>query len=396
MSLSVSGCLHLAWRYVCHHRGRTLLLALVLGVTLSLPLAVRELVNTAQQQWRARALATPLVLGARGSPLELTLGSLYFRRLDVPVIPASAVATVRETGLARSIPLQVRFQAQGAPIVGTSLEYFSFRGLSPAQGRLPARLGDCVVGARLARARGLRPGGHVMSSPEQAFDLAGVYPLKMRVTGILAETHSADDDAIFVDVKTAWLIAGIAHGHEDLVQSGDGSQLLETQQGNVVASKAVRLYAEVTDANFNSFHFHGDDASFPLTAVLVLPHDAKSQALLLGRYQDGAGPFQLVQPLAEMDSLLATLIQAERFALLLFFALGVGVLLVVLLVFALSFRLRRREFATLEDIGIARGTLALVKGCEMLLVGVASLAVVAAVLLLVQRLGPHLVQSVLQ
>ena len=57
-------------------------------------------------------------------------------------------------------------------------------------------------------------GGHVVSSPESVFDLAGVYPLKMAVVGVLAPTHTPDDDAVFVDVKTAWVIAGLAHGFD--------------------------------------------------------------------------------------------------------------------------------------------------------------------------------------
>ena len=59
------------------------------------------------------------------------------------------------------------------------------------------------------------PGDTIVSTPEQVFDLAGVYPLKMRITGILPQTGGPDDRAVFVDLKTAWIIEGIAHGHEE-------------------------------------------------------------------------------------------------------------------------------------------------------------------------------------
>lgn len=215
--------------------------------------------------------------------------------------------------------------------------------------------------------------------------------MKLRVTGVLAETHTADDDAVFVDLKTAWIIEGIGHGHEDLVKAPD-SALLERQSGNVVANNSVRLYNEVTTENFASFHFHGDPEEFPISSVLVAPHDAKAQAILLGRYQNGQQPVQLVRPLDEMDALLATLFEAERFALVLVSALGLLVLLIAALVFALSFRLRREEFATLEDIGIGRGTLALVKGLEMLLVGIAALLVVGGAYELAIVFGPDLIR----
>jgi putative ABC transport system permease protein len=392
--MSLAGSLHLAWRYVARHRARTALLAMALGLTLALPLAMWMFVQIAQHELRARAESTPLVLGAKGSALELTLNALYFRRRGVEDITMKAAQDIHTTGLAQAVPLYVRFHSQEAPIVGTTLEYFSFRKLAVAQGRMMARLGDCVIGARLAHERGLVPGGAVYSSPEQVFDIAGVYPLKMRVTGVLAESHSADDDAIFVDVKTAWLIEGIAHGHEDLVTTKEAINIQEKQAGNVVGSKAVPMYAEVTDKNLASFHFHGEADDFPLSAVLVVPRDAKAQALLLGRFagQDKAATVQLVQPTEQMDALLSTLFQAERLALVAFAALGVVVLLIAALVFALSFKLRRREFATLEDVGISRATLSLVKFFEILMVGAAAVLVVLAAWWIVRQFGVALVR----
>jgi len=390
--MSIKGPLHLAWRYVAHYRARTALLALALGLTLALPLAVRNGVVIAQHELRARAEVTPLVLGAKGSALELTLNALYFRRRGVESIPAQQAQTIRSSGLAEAIPLYVRFHAQEAPIVGTSLDYFPFRKLSLKEGRMIGRLGDCVIGARLAQSRGLKVGGALYSSPEQLFDIAGVYPLKMRVTGILAPNHSADDDAAFVDVKTAWLIEGIAHGHDDVVKP---TEVLEKKEGNVAATNAVRMFSEVTDANFASFHFHGDATRFPLSAVLVVPRDAKAQALLLGRYQKSSDGTQLVRPEEEMDALMATLIQAEKLALVLLMALGLVVLLIAGLVFALSFKMRHREFATLEDIGVSHGTLAMVKVFEVLMIGVLASFIVIITSLIVQHFGASLVRLAL-
>lgn len=384
----MKGAVQLAWRYVLRHGGRTGLLVLALGLALALPLAVRLLLQMARQEMVARAEATPLVLGAKGSPLELTLSSLYFGRRGLDAMEQRAVQEIRATGLAEAVPLHVRHHAQGAPVVGTTLEYFAFRGLSIARGRQMGRLGDCVVGAELARVRGLQPGGKVSTSPEQVFDLAGVYPLRMTVTGVLAKTGTADDHAVFVDVKTAWLIEGRAHGHEDLVQSQDPQAVLSRTGDNVVGSKAVRMYTEVTDGNLASFHFHGDIEKYPLTAVLVLPRDDKSRAILLGRHQQRGGAWQMVEPVREVESLLATLVQAERFAMVLLVLLGVAVSAIALLVFALSFKMRRREFETLQHLGISQGILVMVKASEVLLVAMLAAGVAGALLLAVGCLGP--------
>ena len=388
----MSGALHLAWRYVVHHRTRTLLLSTALGLTLALPLAVRSFVQIAQAELRTRAEATPLVIGAKGSALELALNALYFRRHGVELIAKKDEAALKATGLAKVIPLYVRYHSQEAPIVGTSLDYFEFRGLKVEHGRMLTRLGDCVVGARLARQRGLKEGDSLFSSPEQVFDISGVYPLKMRVVGVLAESHGSDDDAAFVDVKTAWIIEGIGHGHDDVVEIKDSNMVLERKTDNVAVTNAVRMFNQITDANIGSFHFHGDDESFPLTAVIAVPHDAKSQALLLGRYQSKEAVVQMVRPVEQMDALMSTLFQAERLALLLLAVLGILVVFIAALVFALSFKLRRREFATLEDIGVSRGTMRLVKLYEVLMVSLLALVVVAASMATVQALGATLVR----
>jgi len=384
-------CLQLAWQYTARHVGRSALLAIALGLTLALPIVISTLMRQAEHELRARASASPLVLGAKGSALELTLSTLYFRIRGVESIPVKQAAEIRATGLAEAIPLYVRFHSQESPIVGATLAYFQYRHLRFAQGQTLLRLGDCVLGAHVAKARNLGPGGSIYSSPEQVFDLAGVYPMKLRVTGVLEEAHTADDDAILVDLKTAWIIEGIGHGHEDLVKAPQAA-LLEKQDGHVVANNSVRLYNEVTTENFGSFHFHGEPDEFPISSVLVVPHNAKAQAILLGRYQNGSQPVQLARPLEEMDALLATLFEAERFALVLVSALGLLVVLIAALVFALSFRLRREEFATLEDIGISRGALALVKGLEMMLVGVAALLVVAGSYEVAMVFGPDLIR----
>ena len=38
----------------------------------------------------------------------------------------------------------------------------------------------------------------------------------MQVVGVLEPSYTADDGAIFVDLKTAWVIQGLVHGHQDM------------------------------------------------------------------------------------------------------------------------------------------------------------------------------------
>ena len=227
-----------------------------------------------------------------------------FMRSAPPVVPYSVYDQVRNTDLARAIPLYTRFNTRGAPIVGTSLDYFSFRQLQLADGRMMGLLGECVVGANVARGHYVAVGGSLVSSPETVFDLAGVYPLKMNVVGVLERSGTPDDDAVFVDVRTAWIIQGLGHGHRDLENAGANNAVLSRNSGTITANASLVQYNEITPENVREFHFHGDISGFPLSAVIAVPPDEKSSTLLRGRYGADGVEEQLIVPRSVLGDLL--------------------------------------------------------------------------------------------
>ena len=281
----MSGALFLGWRYLAHHRFKSSILVASITLMLFLPAATWLLVEDSATALTARADHTPLILGALGSELELVLNSLYFHAELPAQFDNRFFIEARSTGFATFIPIHSKFSAQGAPIVGTSLDYFDFRRLHVGRGRQLGLLGECIIGANVAARLGLGPGNTIISSPESVFDIAGVYPLKMKIAGVLDPAGTADDDAVFVDVRTTWIIQGLGHGHSDLTKTGVGA-VLSRRDDMITANASLAHFAEVTPENIASFHFHGSDQSFPLTSVIVVPPDRKSAALLLGRYQD--------------------------------------------------------------------------------------------------------------
>jgi putative ABC transport system permease protein len=351
----MKGMLYLAWRYLAYHWIKTVILVASITLILFLPSGLRVLVQQSRSQLTARAQTTPLIIGAKGSPLELVLNACYFSSKVPELMSYGHVQEVARTGLAQAIPLYVRFHAQDHPIVGTSLDYFEFRRLRIQAGRQMAQLGDCVVGAELASRQGIKPGDTVISSPEKVFDFAGVYPLKMKVTGILAFSDTPDDDAIFVDIKTTWIIEGKAHGHEDLTRPQAASRVLKRQDNVVIGNASVVEYTEITDDNIDSFHFHGDPAAFDVTSILAVPHDHKNKTLLLGHYKtDPQTPYQVLEPETVLDELLGTVLTIERFVVTALVVVGISTLVITALVFMLSLRLRKREIQTMTKIGGSR------------------------------------------
>ncbi|WP_089935692.1 ABC transporter permease, partial [Candidatus Entotheonella palauensis] len=346
--------LYMAWQYLRFHKVKTVVLIAALTLIIYLPLAVHILVRASEVQMLARSRATPLILGQKGSALDLVMNTLYFASKPPETISMREAGDMDETGLAYAIPMYNRYTARGFPIVGTTLDYFSFRQLEVAAGRMIAVLGECVLGATAAAELGLSPGDALISTPENPFDLAGVYPLKMKVVGVLTPSHTPDDRAVFADVKTAWVIEGLGHGHEDVAATRDPQNVLAQQAGNVVASAKLVQYTEITPANIDSFHFHGDTAKFPLTSVIAVPHDDKSATLLRGRYLPEASPFQMIVPVEVVSALLQNIFKIQRVLNIIFAVVSIAMLLTIILIIMLSLRLRQSEIETMYKLGCSR------------------------------------------
>ena len=358
--------LFLAWQSLRFNRLQSVILVFGLAVTLYLPLAVNGLVGRYQAGLLQRAATTPLVAGALGSRFDLVLHALYFRGRVPRLLKMADVEALRDTGYAQPIPLYARYTARRAPIVGTTLDYFAFRQLRLARGEQLLELGDCVLGAEVAADLNLAPGDRLMTDPENVFDIAGSYPVSLRVMGVLAPARAPDDGAVFVNLKTAWLIQGLAHGHSDITgTNADAGVVLSRSTTNVTANAALAEFTEVTATNITSFHFHGDPADFPVSAVLPVAKDEKSAALLRGRYQGPEATVQILAARSVVEELLGLVFRVKRFfdvnAALVAAATGLFLLLVVVL----SLRLRRPEMETMFRLGCARGLMAKLVAAEL-------------------------------
>jgi putative ABC transport system permease protein len=381
------GFLRIACRYAWWHRGRTMLLVAALALVFTIPAALAVLSFVVEEQLSARARATPLVIGAKGSPLELTLHALYFRTQPPAPLPYAEVTKLQATGLGLAIPITARHKTGEDALVATTRDYFDFRRLTLQSGSHWRRLGDCVAGASVARKRNLKPGDTIVSRLENALDVAGARPLRMRITGVLSPTGTPDDDVFFIDSKTGWVIDGIGHGHDDLTPNANSN--------HVVAGKPITPYTEITDANVSSFHFHGDPGTFPVHALLAVPPDEKSLARLLGRYRADGTALQILEPPAIMAELLETVVTVRLYALLIFLFLGLLAMGLAALVFALAWQLRQPERETLMLLGVSRFRIVLLMGADAVFVLFLALIVAGLSTFLLSQAGGPVLQRLI-
>jgi putative ABC transport system permease protein len=365
----------LAYWYLRSAPGRTLVLVLCTAVALFLPVFTALAAERVESALMSRATASPVLLGHQGNEFDLTMNALYFRGKVRDTIPFGTAAAVEEAGYGDAVPLYVSHTAGGAPVVGTSLRYLDHRGLAVADGRLPAVLGEVVAGAKVARDFNLSAGDTVRSDLTNLYNIAGAYPILLRVTGVLTPNGTPDDTAFFADVKTTWVLDGTLHGHDNVTRD----QALNPNAGegeNLEATAAIFMFQEITEANRGSFHLHGSTAELPVSGVLVFPPDARAHDQLLGDYALH-DELQAVRPVQVVHTILGIILRVREGLTLYFGAIAASTAAFFVLVLSLSLRLRQNELVLMQRIGSSRPMVALMVGVEVFLVVLAAVAVAA-------------------
>jgi putative ABC transport system permease protein len=182
-----------------------LLLALGVATITLLLLATSQL----EERMQRDARGIDLVVGAKGSPLQIILSSIY--QLDVPTgnIPLRQAREIAAHRMVKkAIPIALGDNHQGFRIVGTNADYVAHYGARLARGRLWERPLDAVLGADVAA----RTGEDIGSTFLGAHGLGGgagehlheAYPY--RVVGVLAPSGTVLDRIILTGVASVWAV----------------------------------------------------------------------------------------------------------------------------------------------------------------------------------------------
>lgn len=152
------------------------------------------------------------VIGAKGSPVQLILSSVF--HMDAPVgnIPLVDVAELRNHRFVdQIIPIALGDSYQGNRIVGTSHEYVTFYGATLSDGFLWEEPFEVVVGKHAAMKFDMDLGYSFYSSHGLSGDGHLHKDHALKVKGILEETGTVLDHLILTSIETIWL----SHDHDD-------------------------------------------------------------------------------------------------------------------------------------------------------------------------------------
>ncbi|GAB3513881.1 ABC transporter permease [Emticicia fontis] len=159
-----------------------------------------------------------MVVGAKGSPLQLILSSVY--QIDNPTgnVYLSDVQEIAQNPLVKEmIPLSMGDNYLSYRIVGTNKKYFEHFKAKLATGAMFKKDLDVVLGAQVALNTGMKVGDTFSSS--HGLDAEGEVhgDTKYKVSGILEFNNSVVDNLVLTSLNSVWNIHEHkeAHAEED-------------------------------------------------------------------------------------------------------------------------------------------------------------------------------------
>ncbi|CAN5411672.1 ABC transporter permease [soil metagenome] len=291
-------------------------------------------------QFRKNIKGIDMVLGAKGSPLQLILSSIY--QIDSPTgnIPLDeAERLTRNPMIKTAIPLSMGDNYRSFRIVGTNKKYLEHFGATVAQGTLFQKDLDVVIGPRVASVAGLKLGDTFSGS--HGLDAEGEVhaDTKYKVVGILNATNTVADQLILTPISSVWAIHAHHEEHNEVGEAHESGEEHEHHEG------------EAHEAE----EHHDEEAPREITSMLIKFRNP--MGMMLARGINSNSKLQAALPNIEINRL--------------FSLLGVGVetlrglAIVIMLISGISvfvslynsLKERRYEMALMLSMGATRAQL---------------------------------------
>ena len=270
-----------------------------------------------------------LVVGAKGSPMQLILAGVF--HIDVPpgnIRLDDVQALARRPEVAKLIPLSLGDAFRGYRIVGTTPDYPAHYRVALAQGQAWAQPMEAVLGAQVAQATGIKPGDSFTGSHGLG---AGGHEHgndPYRVTGVLTPCGCVLDRLILTATESVWQV------HEKTMAADEEDR------------KALQAEREVT--------------------IALVTYKSPLAAVSFPRWVNSATDMQAAAPAVEVSRLLRMLgVGSEVLR-------GVGAVLLltaglsVFIAFWTAVRERRADLAMLRMLGATPAKVAALLLCEAL------------------------------
>ncbi|MEQ8712155.1 MAG: FtsX-like permease family protein [Cyclobacteriaceae bacterium] len=325
----------LSWNYIKGQKLNTLLNTLLLGFGIAIIVVLLLVSTQMQDKFSRNAQGVDMVVGAKGSPLQIILCNIF--HIDFPTgnIPLEdAIWLSRNRLIAGAIPLALGDSYQTIRIVGTNAKYVELYGGEIAEGKLWSEDLEVTLGSQAARTLGLSVGDefsgeHGMSEGGHVHE-----DHNYKVVGILAPSNSALDNLIMTNIESVWIMHAYEEEGEEEEHAHEHSEeeLIENPFG-------IKVYHDLEGKEITS---------------LILQFRGPMAAVQMPRMINARGNLQAASPAFEMARLLNIVgigvDVVQGFAYLIIFIAGLSVFIALYN----SLKERKYDLAIMRSMGASR------------------------------------------
>jgi putative ABC transport system permease protein len=334
--------LQLSWKNLTFKPLTTLLNVVLFALGAGLISLLLLLDRQVEEKFEKNLAGINLVIGAKGSPLQLILSGMY--HIDAPTgnLPIEECKAFLRPGhpfIEMAVPLSLGDSYKSFRIVGTDLNFPKLYNASLREGRLWEKTFEVCVGAAAAERLGLKLGDAFHSSHGfvQDDNLVHDDAEKFRVVGIFQPTGAVIDQLIVTPTQSIWAVhAGHDHSEEEGEEAHDHAHEGEAAHEHDEFDLAAPLH-EQTERS--------------ITSILLKFKARNVQTLNMQRSINENTNMQAATPAIEITRLRGLMgMGAEALRVLAFVIIGVSGLSIFISLFS-SLRERRYELALMRVMG---------------------------------------------
>ena len=373
--------IQLAWKNLTA-RPLSMLLTLVLfavgvGLTSLLLLVNRQLTD----KFEKNLAGVDIVVGAKGSPLQLILCNMY--HVDVPTGNISLKAAKpflnpRHPLIKQAIPLSLGDSYKGYRIVGTLKDFTTLYKGEIEEGKLWENPMEMAIGATVAAKTGLKIGDSFASNHGLSIDGDEHEDSKFKVVGIFKPSNTVLDQLILTNTATIWQV----HDHEkaeknEFVESENKAlneadelhkhELAYPQEASPSVASIPRNDKTAASKDERTALLEADSTKQITSLLIQFKNNKNIQALNFQRNMNENTDMQAATPALELNRLFEMMGVGEKalksLAFLIVFVSGLSIFIALFS----SLKERRYELALMRVMGAGRTKLFLLIVLEGLL-----------------------------
>jgi len=342
--------LTLSWKYLTFRPLSTGLNAILLAFGLAIITVLLLVQHQFEQKMTRDAAGIDLVVGAKGSPLQLILSSVY--HIDFPTgnIKMEEAQRISRSRLVKQvIPLAMGDNVQGLRILGTNHDYLDLYAVKFAVGKAWEKPFEVTLGAESAKILGLKLGDSFSGSHGISVGSHDHDQHAFTVTGILAPSGKVVDRLVLTSIESVWYTHDEEGGAEPIASEVD-------EEASLAVEEAPDLGMDPHLQAVAARGFPITDQEREVTTLLVRYRNPMA-AIQLPRMINSGTSMQAASPAFEMSRLFEllgvgiSLLQGLAIALVVIAGLSIFIALYN------SLKERKYDLAILRTLGASRGQL---------------------------------------